>query len=220
MSLCVFPCSLFLTPSPSDIHLPSLLIHSSSLILWFSAWLPRSLTQDALSPQPQHTQHQPILLNMPTISTFLLSLLLVYPSFAYLTASTQERANEMQYRRDESCLSHRFSHQSKRRKIVCARIFPAHTGGKFAQWEWLLTEQALTPLGSVHQVQRSASSKSSLDGEEGNLCLSKSRPTTRGQNVVWTRGHVLHLNQKPRLSNRISNTTTGKKKWHWCLMKS
>lgn len=92
--------------------------------------------------------------------------------------------------------------QPKMCNIVCAQMFTAHTDENFVHWEWLLTEQTLTLLGSVHQVQWSASSKSSLEGEEGNLCLSKSRPTARGQNVVWTQSHVLHLNQKPLLNNR------------------
>lgn len=90
-------------------------------------------------------------------------------------------------------------------------MFSANTEENFVQWEWLLTEQALTLQGGVHQVQRSASSKSSLEGEEGNLCLSKSWPTTRGQNVVWTQSHGLHLNQKPLLNNETPTQPPEKK---------
>lgn len=81
--LCL-PICFFLIPSPSHIHLPSL------PILWFSAWLPSRLKQDGLSPEPPHIQHQCILLKMPTNVTFYLFLLLVYLSYAYITASPQE----------------------------------------------------------------------------------------------------------------------------------
>lgn len=81
--LCL-PIFFFLIPSPSHIHLPSL------PILWFSAWLPSRLEQDGLSPEPPHIQHQCLLLKMPTNVTFYLFHLLVYLSYAYITASPQE----------------------------------------------------------------------------------------------------------------------------------
>lgn len=206
--LCL-PIFFFLIPSPSHIHLPSL------PILWFSAWLPSRLQQDGLSPEPPHIQPQSILLKMPTNVTFYLFLLLVYLSYAYITASPQEHWKVVSEKWELSTVTTFLAIQAaKMCNIVCAQMFTAHTEENFTHWEWLLTEQVLTLLGSVHQVQWSASSKSSLEGEEGNLCLSKSWPTTRGQNVVWTQSNVLHLNQKPLLNSGTlphrTETKTGK----------
>lgn len=161
---------------------------------------------------------------MPTIGTFLLVLLLIYLSYAYITASPQEHWNAVSERWELSTFwsdCYTISAiQLKAVKLFVLKYFLHIQKKNFAQWEWLLTEQALTLLGGVHQVQWSASSKSSLKEEEGNLCLSKSWPKTRGQNVVWTQSQVLHLNQKPLLNNGTLKQMHGKKKWHWYLMRS